>query len=47
MKTRTLFFPGDKEALVNGHAIEFDGKLETVHNLDISTILRSKECPQH
>ena len=46
-ESHTLLLPSDKEALVNGDTIRFDGKLEGVHNLDISAILGSKEGPQY
>ena len=40
---RTLLFPSNEEALVDGEAICFDGKLETVYDLDVSAVLRSEE----
>ena len=29
--------------MVDGEAISFDGKLEAVHDLDVSAVLRSEE----
>ena len=39
----TLLFPSNEEALVDGEAICFDGKLEAVYDLDVSAVLRSEE----